>query len=160
MYRRIIGLFLGLGLMHSCIKAPDISDIPSLEFVGLSKNVMNQGDLNNDSIIVFLAFTDGNGDIGSSVSFEGPNLFVIDNRNGETYDNIKIPQIPPEGAGNGVKGTIQLKLYNGCCLFDDRPNCTQSPEISNELSFNITLMDRAGNESNVVTTSNIELRCI
>lgn len=160
MYLRILALFLSLGFIHSCIKAPDISDVPTLEFIGFSKTIMNQGDLNNDSIFITLAFTDGDGDIGSALSFEGPNLFVIDNRNGETYDNIKIPQIPPEGAGNGVKGTIVLKIYNGCCLFDDRPNCTQSPDISNQLSFDITLVDRGGNESNTITTSEIELRCI
>jgi hypothetical protein len=143
-----------------CIKAPNISDTPTLSFISLSKSVMNQGDLNNDSIIVTLDFTDGDGDIGAPTNGTKPNLTVIDNRNGEIYDNIKLPLIPQEGAGNGVKGTIYLKLYNGCCLFDDRPNCTQSPELSNQLSLDISIEDNAGNKSNVVTTSNIELRCI
>lgn len=143
-----------------CIKAPNINNTPTLTFVSLSKSVMDQGDLNNDSIIVTLDFTDGDGDIGAPINGSKPNLTVIDNRNGEIYDNIKLPLIPQEGAGNGVKGTIYLKLYTVCCLFDDRPNCTQSPELTNQLSLDISIVDNAGNQSNIVTTSNIELRCI
>lgn len=146
-------------ILSGCINAPDFSDTPSLTFIGFDKSSMVQGDLNTDSITIVIDFTDGNGDIGSKSNSSDINLFIFDNRNGEIYDNIKLPEIPQEGAFNGVKGTIRLKLYNGCCLFDDKPNCTIVPTESNQLSFDIYLIDQGGNQSNTITTSDIELIC-
>ena len=101
----------------------------------------------------------GDGDIGSNSTSNQLNLFIYDNRNDFIYDNIKLPELPQDGAFNGVKGTIQLKIYNGCCIFDDKPNCSVVPEVNQELSFDIYLIDNAGNQSNTITTSAIQLIC-
>ena len=136
-----------------------MSDVPQITFVGFDRSSMVQGDLNTDSLFLTIDFTDGNGDIGSSSTSSDLNLFIYDNRNGEIYDNIKLPEIPQDGAGNGVKGTITLKIFNGCCLFTDKPNCTVVPTEVNKLSFDIYMLDQAGNQSNTITTSVIDLIC-
>ena len=152
--------YLLCGVLLGCIKAPDYDDSPSLTFVSISKSTMVQGDFNTDSITLILDFTDGDGDIGAPGNSFATNLFVYDNRSGDIYDNIKLPLIPQKGANNGVEGTIFIKLYNACCLFDDRPNCTPSPDLTNEFTLGIELKDNAGNVSNRVTTSPITLICL
>ncbi len=155
----VIYIFIFGSLITGCINAPDFSNTPEITFIGFNKSTMLQGDLNTDSVTLIIDFTDGDGDIGSTATSSKLNLFIYDNRNGFVYDNIKLPEIPQDGAFNGVKGTIQLKLYNGCCLFDDKPNCSVVPSESNELSFDIYMIDKAGNQSNTITTSVLELVC-
>jgi hypothetical protein len=152
-------IFFAFILLSGCINAPNFSDTPEIKFIGFSKSILAQGDINNDSTSIFLEFTDGDGDIGTPGNGNTLNLFVIDNRNGAIYDNIKLPQIPQEGANNGVKGTITVKLFNGCCLFDDKPNCTVIPSESNEFTLDVYLIDNAGNQSNTITTTPLTFVC-
>jgi hypothetical protein len=156
----------GLGLvtvlnLFSCTVGPKYSITPELSFIGFSKSSMKQGNLNQDSVSLFINFKDGDGDIGSFENDSKINLFVIDNRTKSSYDNFKIPAIPLKGANNGVDGKITVNLYNTCCKFPENiPPCVVSSKYpSNELSLDIYLVDRAGNKSNVITTSKLQLIC-
>lgn len=143
-----------------CVIAPDFSDVPEITFISFSKSQIKQGDLNNDSVFVTIEFTDGNGDIGAESNESTINMFVIDNRNGEIYDNVKLPKIPQDGAGNGVKGTIIFKMFNGCCLYEDgTPNCTAIPDATNDVTFDIYIKDNAENQSNTITTPPLTFLC-
>ena len=62
---RISLLFLLMVTLVTCIQPPDYPDIPELELIGLTKDTVMQSSLNEDSIIVVLSFTDGDGNIGS-----------------------------------------------------------------------------------------------
>lgn len=154
--------FLAL-LVSSCAQKPDFGDVPKLEFVSMSKRTMNQGITNEDSILITLAFEDGDGDIGANAQDLITNMVVTDNRTGDVYDRIKLPEVPPQGSTNGIKGTIFLKLFNTCCTFPEETNipaCSSPDDFpTNELTLDITITDREGNESNAVTTFPIELRC-
>lgn len=148
----------------ACTNAPDFPLEPQIEFVGMSKSSMVQNSLNTDSIFISISFTDGDGDLGgvSPMSFN-QNLFVIDNRTGENYDQFRIPEIPPEGATNGISGEIILRLFTTCCLFPEealaQPCDAPLDFPTNELTLDIYIMDRAGNRSNTVTTDPIVLLC-
>lgn len=127
----------------------------------MSKNVMTQGNVNQDSLELLIGFTDGDGDIGLDPQEQGINLIVTDNRTGQTYANYKVPSIPSKGANNGVDGKMYIKLYSTCCIFTDgtRP-CEISPTTEiNKLTMDIHLTDRAGNKSNVITTDSLQLIC-
>lgn len=147
----------------SCASKPNFSDTPKLTFISLSKSVMKQGLTNEDSIIVTIEFEDGDGDLGNGPKDPTINMFVTDRRTGDYYDQIKIPEIPPQGSTNGIKGKIYLKLFNTCCTFPPEtsiPACSAPDDFpTNDLSLDIKVIDRAGNESNVITTSDIQLLC-
>lgn len=147
-------------LLVACVKAPEFSDVPEISFVSLSKSNMTQSDLPTDSVFVTFSFTDGDGDLG-----DGPNgafnVFLTDTRTGFQENKFRIPEIPQAGTANGIEGEIRLLLFTTCCIFSDsRPPCTASTsEPTNELSYEIYIEDRAGNQSNIIETSLITLMC-
>lgn len=157
-------LFFGFSLMllvFSCVNAPDFSDTPEIEFVGLSNNSMIQNSLNTDSVFVSFSFQDGNGDFGFEPNVFDQNIFLVDNRTGDNYDAFKAPTIPEQGASKGVEGTIILRVFTTCCLFPDNIPPCEAPEAfpTDTISLDIFIKDRAGNVSNRVTTTPIILRC-
>lgn len=154
-------IFIILGFLVSCNDKPDYPDTPEIEFIKFSKSSMNQGAILQDSVIIELSFTDGDGDLGVESKDTTSNLFITDNRTGFLYTPFKLPIIPTAGANNGVSGTLRLKIYTTCCIFPDLiPPCTTPPAFpDNEINFDIYMVDRAGNESNTITTSNLSLIC-
>lgn len=145
----------------ACTNSPDFPISPVLEYVGASKTSMVQNSLNTDSIFIQINFTDGDGDIGDDADDLKQNLFLRDNRTGQFYDQFRIPEIPQQGAANGISGEVTIRLFTTCCLFPDGiPPCQAPPQYpTNELTIDIWLVDRAGNMSNIVTTDPIILLC-
>lgn len=123
---------------------------------------MQQNNLLTDSVFVFLSFTDGDGDIGMANGSDSFDIQVSDNRTGGISDRFRLPEVPEQGANNGIRGEVQLKIYTTCCLFPDTgiPPCSK-PEMfpTDTLTFDITIFDRAMNQSNTVTTESIILFC-
>ena len=152
--------------ISACALAPNYSNIPEIEFAGLSKQSMKQGLLFADSLDIYVNFKDGDGDLGSSVTSDAENLFLIDSRTGETYGFYKVPVIPEQGANNGVEGSMIIKVYSTCCIYPENigGSCDTTASVVNQfpindLSLDIYILDRAGNKSNVVKTTNISLLC-
>lgn len=150
-------IFMTMGL-NACIKPPDFSDIPSIEFISLTKNSMLQSSFQLDSLWINFSFTDGDGDLGDLDSF---NVFLKDNRDGFIASKYTIPVIPEEASGNGIKGDISLLLYTTCCYYSNGfPPCEPNlAEPTDTLTYDIYIKDRAGNLSNIITTDPIYLQC-
>lgn len=148
-------------LSSGCVTSPDYPIEPQIEFIGFSKSELEQGSLNNDSLTMIISFTDGDGDLGSPPETAEKNLFVIDNRTGEIFNSFKTPVIPEEGVGNGVSGEIRVLMFTTCCIFPDNIPPCESPDLypSNEITFDVYIIDRAGNESNTITTPVVTLLC-
>lgn len=161
--KKIVGVtsLLFLLILGSCVTSPNYPNEPQIEFVGFSKSELEQGSLNNDSLTMIISFTDGDGDLGSPPETAEKNLFVVDNRTGEIYNSFKTPVIPEEGVGNGVSGEIRVLMFTTCCIFPDNIPPCESPDLypSNEISFDVYIVDRAGNESNIITTPSFTLLC-
>lgn len=154
----IIILLLG----HACVSDPNFAVEPELEYIGISKNQMQQNSLNTDSLFLHFSFTDGDGDIGSDPSDFAQNLVVTDNRTGKTYDSFKLPTIPVLGASKGVTGEVTLRVFTTCCIFPDPtiPQCESPAEFPTDtLMLDIQLFDRGMNASNVITTEPIIILC-
>ena len=152
-------------LFSSCIQPPDLPDEPVITFTGMSRNFMDQGALNQDSIVVFFDFTDGDGDIGFKPSdrrLDNFDMIIIDKRTDNVQDRFFLPHVPPKGAGNGIVGSARVVVFGTCCIYDDgsascEPNENQ---LTDSVEFEIYIRDRAGNESNRITTPTITLNCI
>jgi hypothetical protein len=147
-------------MAYSCINAPEFSNVPKIDFVSLSKDSLNQGLNQEDSVIVTFHFEDGDGDIGRMTDAEENNVFFIDNRTGQLDNSFGIPFVPPQGSSNGIEGDVHIKLYSTCCIFPSGDPCLPSTDVPfNDLTYDIYITDRAGNTSNVITTSVIRLKC-
>ena len=152
-----IYLYLVLAFCIISCGPEQINDIvPQISYIGMSKNVMNQGSLNNDTTFIFLTFSDGDGDIGGQNT---ENIIVIDKRNDERYGSYSLPSLPQ--SGKGVNGEVTIRLFTTCCIFpEDIQPCETPPQFpNNELVLEIFFRDEAGNESNHVTTDPITLLC-
>ncbi len=156
-------LFTAL-LVLGCVEPPNYPDEPAIKFVGMNKQIMKQGGQNEDTMIVSFSFTDGDGDLGekqSATDPTGPNVFLIDSRDGYEGNTFQLPFIPEEGAGNGISGTVDLKIFTACCIFDDgTAPCGVSPSKSRDtLYYNLYIKDRAGHKSNEIKVGPIYLLC-
>ncbi len=119
---------------------------------------MFQGALNQDSMRIFFSFTDGDGDLGNALddrTEENRDLFVIDTRSDQVLDRFHMPYVPPKGAANGIQGTGEIVLFTTCC----NPGCQPEPGVTDEVVFEIYVIDRAGNESNRIQTDPVTLIC-
>ena len=151
-------------LVWGCVEPPNYPDEPVIEYLGMSKQFMKQGSQNEDTMIVSFSFTDGDGDLGalqSSTDPVGPNVFLIDSRDGYEGNTFQIPFIPAEGAGNGISGTVDLKIFTACCIFDDgtAPCGISSSKSIDTLFYSLYIEDRAGHKSNEIKVGPIYLRC-
>ncbi|MEL6924133.1 MAG: hypothetical protein AAFO94_08800 [Bacteroidota bacterium] len=154
-----IAAFLFGLLLYSCTKPPEYAIEPEIKFERLTKNNLLQGSGSEDSTLVTISFTDGDGDLGDRDSL---NLFISDGRTGFLENSFRIPFIPEQGASNGISGEISFALFTTCCIFDNPsiPPCTvNNNQATDEVVYRIYIVDRAGNKSNEVETSPIVLRC-
>ncbi len=156
--KNIISLsFLLLSLAWSCTSPSDFSDIPEIEFIGFSKNTLLQGSQNQDTVILRIGFQDGDGDIGSNQDL---NIEIKDLRLDNSVPfRFVIPEIPEQGAENGISGTMDIKVFSVCC-FQGSISCEIFPDMpEDDLRFSVQITDNAGNMSNIVETDPIRLLC-
>lgn len=149
--------------LSACIRSHDYDEIPHLEFRGFSKDIMKQGSNQQDSVIMTLFFTDGDGDFGSSVGSSESNIFLKDLRTNEIFREFKAPFVPEDGAKNGISGTISVKIYTTCCVYEPStgiPPCERTNLVpENVLPLEVYIKDRSGNVSNIVRATDLILKC-
>ncbi len=155
----LILLLVGLFGLIACIKAPEYPIEPVITLEGISSDTMIQGNLNNDSLILFIGLTDGDGDIGSDDG--GFDVVVTDLRDNFIANRYRLPKVDPTGANNGISGDMQLTVFTTCCVYPNgQPPCTPSTEFPvDEVQYEVYILDQAGHESNRITTPKITLIC-
>lgn len=100
-----------------------------------------------DSLIVVLEYTDGDGDLG----FDDPDsaaVLVHDQRLSAPDEYFVKPLIPPGDGDISIQGTLRFRL-RGTFIFS---NANQE-----KTSFTIKMRDNAGHWSNEVTTPEITI---
>lgn len=134
----------------------DNSKVPVIEFVSVSKNYMLQGGI--DSLYLKFKFTDGDGDIGNDTM---NSIFLKDNRTGLTIATYKIPDYLGANPNNSSRtGEVTFIAYSACCIYPDSSACMSSTVFpTREMKYQIQIVDKAGNYSNVVESSGITLEC-
>ena len=146
---------LGFG----CINAPKYPIEPVIEFSGMTRNTMKQGDINTDSLTVFFTFTDGDGDLGSDDTMS---IFLIDTRDNNENIKYQIPFLPEAGASKGISGEVSFTLFSTCCIFADPfiPPCTANAnEPLDTVKYELYIVDRAGHKSNIIELDPVILDC-
>ncbi len=158
-----IKLFIGLSILviigvWSCTSPSDFSEIPEIDFRGFSKNTLLQGRQNQDTVILQIGFKDGDGDLGSNNVL---NIEIKDLRLDNSVPfGFLIPEIPDQGAENGITGTMDIKIFSVCC-FQGAVSCEPFPDMpEDELRFSVQITDNAGNDSNIIETDPLRLLCL
>lgn len=136
---------LGLGGMacETVSDDPVFNLSPSIELVELSADTLVQF---QDQLSVRISYEDGDGDIGN----EDPDvntIFVKDARL-ETSEPYYVAPIAPVGSNVSITGTLNLMLSKTFVLGNADQETT---------TFDIYLIDQAGNQSNTIQTTPITI---
>lgn len=152
-------------LLQYCVQPPDYPKEPVIGYIGLSKNLLQQGEGYQDSLFVTFSFTDGDGDLGYPESDPTASVFIRDSRDSFPKPALQLPYVEPQGSGNGISGEITVKLPTTCCIFTTPEGiklaCEDVPTtfVFDTFYYYIKIRDRAGHESNEIKTEAIMLRC-
>ncbi len=137
-------LFLMLIPAFSCKKAESpYSEIPEITFESV---VPSTAASFLDSITFTFKYKDGDGDLGEN-NANVENLFLTDNRISLVYQ-YRIKQLAPEGKAIPVQGSLSVVL-NNTMLTDSSSEQTTT--------FSIYVVDRAGHQSNTITSSPVRI---
>ncbi len=143
--RQFIVFIIITSLFSACKKDEEqYSDVPVITFESISPGTIKQF---RDSVIVTIGYVDGNGDLGENGS-DVKNAFVTDSRNDLTY-GFRVKQLAPTDASIIIKGKLLIVI--------PQVALNNLTGISETATFSIYLEDRAGNKSNVVSTSSITI---
>lgn len=153
-------LFIFNLLLPGCDKNAAKDKIPKIEFIGLSKNHMVQGSLNEDTLWLQFRFEDEDGDLGFGNADTRKDITLKDSRTGNIQDEFKLPDLIPS-ENETQKGTISIRVLTTCCLFKDgSPPCATSLTYPQDtLSYLISIRDRAGHQSNTIESDKVYLLC-
>lgn len=141
----ILTLFI---LFSACQKKKNGGKVPSIAFKAMSDTVIREG--SSQFIHILFSFADGDGDLGVDARSGDYDIYTIDNR-----DTVKVGyyfpfELPEAGReGEELTGDCTLSLEGAYIAL--RP----SHPGGDTVRYEIYIRDRAGNESNHITTKDI-----
>ena len=165
----ILFVFILTISIASCTVKPNFPDVPKIEFVSISKNVVNVG----DTLTIKLNFEDGDGNLGKdpglfancslnvcdfesdSTCFKDPfyGAFLIDMRD-SCFALTNLPNFEPNGKIKAVSGELFLITPPIFCKTGACTTCTQDT-----LVYKVVVRDLTQNFSNAVFTDTIYINC-
>jgi hypothetical protein len=149
-------LILAMFGITACYKTPTYPDVPVLEFdhFDYRGDAYTLGDSGN----LYLKFTDGDGDLGILGRDSSSQVIYINTSDTffhQVYFNI--PEIPKKGTTDDISGTIQIKFADA--LFSAYDFYFNSiGKTIDTFAFKMKIKDRAGHESNEITTPPIVVK--
>lgn len=148
MHKYIYLLLLPVLIVAACSSNQVFPSEPEISFVDIQPKIVKEF---QDSIVITISFTDGDGDLGDD-GRSVFNMFVKDNRpsipaNLATISYI-LPNLTPDAKNPAIQGEIIIE-YPATGILNGADS-----EVT---TFDVLVVDRAGNESNTVTTEPIEI---
>lgn len=148
-------VFTLIGL-NACFNAPTYNSVPEIKFNRWQAKSfpVQMADNSSDSLSLYFDFTDGEGDLGDTTTGV-TNIFIKDLKT-NLIDKYSMDPVPQNGSVNDISGTIEVKLgpnLLGRCLL---PNISKPIDTT---KYEVYIMDRAGNKSNTIITSEIQFEC-
>lgn len=140
----LFSAILATSFMTSCTHGDKFevpSEIPEIKLINISATQVRA---HQEEIVFEIEYTDGDGDLGSNDD-QDRNVFVIDNRIGVEH-KFRLKQLAPDGAVIPITGTFDIVLPNTII--------TDSTAMQTVI-FSIYVLDRAGNQSNMIDTPEI-----
>jgi hypothetical protein len=170
----ILLCFLSL-LATACFKEPNYADTPAIAFESIRNVPINNG---SDSVIITIAYQDGDGDMGlSSADTMPPFQRLIGGQPNQFYNNyflniykkvrgtyVPVRFVEPSFTLNGRyprlngsrKSAIEGTLKYSFVFFYVFSNAyTPSISRNDTVKFDVQVVDRALNKSNIVETQEI-----
>ena len=135
--------FILILLFFACEKEGIVSAFPEIEFVSISPTTVQEF---SEEINITISYLDANGDLGEN-NPDVKNMFVKDLRNGIEYE-YRIPQLSPDNSEIQIAGNLEI-IINGTGIVGGG--------ISEKVSFEVYVVDREGNKSNVIETDEITI---
>jgi hypothetical protein len=135
--------FILILLFFACEKEGIVSAFPEIEFVSISPTTVQEF---SEEINITISYLDANGDLGEN-NPDVKNMFVKDLRNGIEYE-YRIPQLSPDNSEIQITGNLEI-IINGTGIVGGG--------ISEKVSFEVYVVDREGNKSNVIETDEITI---
>jgi hypothetical protein len=136
----VLSLALLIGIT-SCNVGTGISEVPEISFESVVPNVVTEY---QDSLYFTISYRDGDGDLGEN-NTDDKNLFIQDSRNQVSY-GFRIQQLAPDNAEISIQGNINVTLPNTAIV---------DGGTSESITYTIWVVDRAGNESNKVSSNTV-----
>jgi len=136
---RLIPFIVIILLATGCTKDEPISDVPEISFLSATPQTLTAF---ADSLTVTISYRDGDGDLGENDTDDN-NLFMEDSRNEVVY-GFRIRQLAPDNATIAIQGNLHIAVPNVPIIGSGN---TES------FTYTIHVTDRAGNESNRVTST-------
>lgn len=145
MYSKGIFLLVTLFLCYSCNKDKiEFDSTPSIEVTAISPGSVQEF---TQPVTVTINYKDGDGDLGENSSGV-KNCFVTDNRIG-IISSFRIQQLGPDGSNIPITGSLNIDLGG--------QGITNTSLSSQNVSFSVYVVDRAGHVSNTATTAAITI---
>ena len=141
--RYFLFLLGSLMWLSSCKKDVEtMSIVPEISFVSIGPGSIYQ---NKDSVIIRISYRDGDGDLGENNS-DVQNAEITNFRNNLTY-KFRIRQLAPTNANVAIQGELEI-VVPGVAM--------ENTSLASESTyFTVSIIDRAGNKSNQISTDNI-----
>jgi hypothetical protein len=130
-----------LAISFACKEEFPLSEVPQISMVQYGPDTVVEF---IDSIHFSIGYEDGDGDLGEN-NTDDHNLTVTDSRNGVDY-KYRIRQLVPGNAEVPIKGVLNFSIPN---------TFITNGATQQEVSYAISLKDRAGNKSNTLNTNAI-----
>ncbi len=145
--RKLPIIILLLFLLIACDDSPVFPLEPEIFFVGISPEQATQ--YTADEIQLTIRYQDGDGDLGYEGSERINNLYITDTRsffatNPSRTAAYSIPSLTPDTRRPSIQGEITISIMT--------PPAEPNAEL---LVYEVYLVDRAGNMSNVIKTTPI-----
>lgn len=134
--------FCALLALSACKKEEVFNDpVPRIEIVSVSPSTVQALE---DSIIFKIYYQDGDGDLGEN-NPDVENLFIRDNRTNGA-EGFRIQQLAPDNSTIQIAGTLNVELRN---------TGITDGSTSQGVTWDVWVVDRAGNMSNVETSEEV-----
>ena len=140
-----------LALLTACLQGTEYPPEPEIKYLSYTKtdsvNLLGQ---NKPFVVITFEFTDGDGDIGEVQNDTTKNMFLAEfgilNGVRQTPVNLPytIPFVTPSGQNKSLKGEIDVDIHLLTFPYDS-------------VIYEIYIVDRGGNQSNIITTPIIPL---
>ncbi|MDX2249514.1 MAG: hypothetical protein SF052_22210 [Bacteroidia bacterium] len=146
LYPALVLALAGL-LVSGCSHLEEIEPpgvVPEISLISVSPTVVIA---HEEEIIFKIEYTDGDGDLGSNNDLDR-NVFVKDTRIDVVHE-FRLRQLAPDGAVIPITGIFDIVLPN---------TIITNGSGEQKAVFSIHIVDRAGNESNVVDSPEITIK--
>lgn len=138
-FKFIIYTIASLFIMSCSDDEPEYSNTPEIEFVSISPSSIQEY---KEEVAITIKYRDGDGDLGENDP-DVKNLYVTDQRNGVKY-SYRVPELSPSGSVITIEGNLEIDMNSLSIV---------GTGTSESATFDVYIVDRAGNQSNVITTS-------